>query len=117
MSLYHIDVYMPDGLKMLNGKYMLQYSQHALNASRNDRYGNIKLPETLHTSSYRVIEVETDNYRRVIKVVYRCTMSKTHDLSIVCIPEANGWMFVKTVWANHHLDEHKTLDRSKYARI
>lgn len=114
MPLYHVDVFMPE-LSMPKGKYNLEYTAHAQRAAQSDRYGSIELPYILNTSSYEVIEVETDSNRRVIKIVYRRVATRTHDMCIVCVPENDTKMVVKTVWLNHYKDKHKTLDKTKYA--
>lgn len=109
-KLYHFQVYMPD-LPLNFGKQRLNYSNHALNASRDDRYGDIQLPTVIDTNTAKVIEVEIVQDRFLSKVVYRVDYSDTHDLIVVVIPER--W-FVKTVWLNAKSDKHQTLNRGRY---
>jgi len=109
-KLYHFQVYMPD-LPLKFGKQRLNYSNHALNASRDDRYGDIQLPTFIDTNTAKVIEVEIIQGRFLSKVVYRVNYSDTHDLIIVVIPER--W-FVKTVWLNAKSDKHQTLNKNRY---
>lgn len=101
---------MPD-LPLKFGKQKLTYSNHALNAAQDDRYGYINLPSYIDTNTAKVIEIEIVQDRFLSKVVYRISYSKTHDLVIVVIPER--W-FVKTVWLNAKSDKHQTLNRSRY---
>jgi hypothetical protein len=109
-KLYHFQVYMPD-LPLNFGKQRLNYSNHALNASRDDRYGDIQLPTFIDTNTAKIIEVEIQNDRYLTKVVYRVPYSETHDLIVVAIPER--W-FVKTVWLNAKSDKHQTLNKNRY---
>lgn len=109
-KLYHFQVYMPD-LPLKFGKQKLKYSNHAINASRDDRYGDIQLPTFIDTNTAKVIEVEIVQDRFLSKVVYRVSYNETHDLVVVVIPER--W-FVKTVWLNAKSDKHQTLNRGKY---
>lgn len=89
----------------------LNYSNHALQAANNDRYGNIDLPDSVDTNKAKLIELEVVNNRYLSKIVYRMEYDSEYDICIVIIPER--W-FVKTVWLNRKSDKHRTLDRSKY---
>ena len=109
-KLYHFQVYMPN-LPLKFGKQRLSYSNHAINASRDDRYGDIQLPTFIDTNTAKVIEVEIVQDRFLSKVVYRVSYNETHDLIIVVIPER--WL-VKTVWLNAKSDKHQTLNRGRY---
>ena len=113
-KLYHVDVYMPEWFTDPCWLGNVTYSQHALNASKTDRYGIIDLPTKIDYGHGTIIEVETDiiNCReRVIKQVWRIPYGDdVRDLIIVVTSSG----FVKTVWFNLKGDKHKTLDRSKY---
>lgn len=110
-KLYHKDVYMPDGYKVPCWRNRLMYSRHALDASRNDRYGYIDLPNWIDYDKSTVIEVETSD-DVVIKQVWRTTYDDTRDLILV----VTNTGIVKTVWINVRTDKHTTLDVSKYER-
>ncbi len=113
MPLYHIDVFMPR-IKLPRGIFPLRYTTHARTAAQTDRYGNIPLPSTLNTGLFKVIELETNARKDIIKVVYKGILDSKRDIAIVCVPDYDQ-MIVKTVWANEHEDNHATLDRTKYA--
>lgn len=103
---------MPDELKtpVYTGK--LFYSFHAYNASKSDRYGDIKLPEYfLGQGSLIETEIElTGSAIKVVKQVWRTSYDSMKDLSLVIMFSGK----VKTVWLNMKNDLHKTLDLSKY---
>jgi hypothetical protein len=111
MKKYHADLGIPASANTNYGQMLLDYSQHALSAAQDDRYGNIiNLPRSLDTSNAQVIEVETDG-RKVTKVLYRIPYSDEFDLMLAVIPDRR---FVKTVWLNRNDDKHETLQDWKY---
>jgi hypothetical protein len=111
MAKYHKDIFIPDKLLAVarKGVIRLHYAPHAIRAAQDDRYGPIKLPETLDTNKATIIEVEIEDGG--IKVLYRAQYSDTLD---ICIPVLINKNLAKTVWGNMKNDRHKTLDRSKY---
>lgn len=115
MPLFHVQVYMPASLTFPKGEFALKPTEHAMRAAQNDRYGQITIPKTLHTSQYRIIEVETGPNNNVMKIVYKGRYDSNRDLVIVAIPQTNNLMIVKTVWINMKNDRHSTLDKSKYS--
>lgn len=114
MPLYHADIFLPPNLKLPNGAFQVRYTDHAIQASRSDRYGNILLPAYISTKQAKVIEVEADG-QKVFKIVYRQPLDKERDICLAVIPDRRCWV-VKTVWINLNSDSHKTLQTSKYAR-
>ncbi len=110
MKLYHYQVFMPK-LKLPVGTMELIYGRHALTSAKNDRYGLIRLPNFLDLTQAKVIEVETDDNKNVVKVVYRTKLDNTRDLCIVVLVDT---CFVKTVWINKANDQHRTLDTQRY---
>lgn len=110
MPLYHAEVFMPK-LALPKGKINLQYTTHAMNAAKNDRYGTIALPEQLDTSKATVIEVETNQQKQTVKVLYRVQLDAKRDLCLAVLVTG----IVKTVWVNQRSDKHKTLQKGKYA--
>lgn len=110
-KLYHSELGIPPNAKTNHGQFLLDYSNHALEAAQDDRYGNIiNLPKSLDTSKAQVIEVEMSG-NKTTKVVYRIPYDEQHDLALVVIPDRR---YVKTVWLNKNTDVHNTLDASKY---
>lgn len=113
--LYHQDVYFPSQWQasFKNVKTELYYGRHALLAADNDRYGRIDLPKEITFSFKNIVEVETDSFNNIIKVVVRLSYDSKHDITLAVLK--NG--FVKTVWLNLKTDIHRTLDKSKYVNF
>lgn len=109
---YHTDIYMPEEAKRLEFATMLRYSQHAKNAAKDDRYGQIDLPKVFDSRKATLIEAVVES-GKVVKALYRMDYDTLHDL---CLVIATAHDRVLTVWLNRKDDEHHTLDRSQYAR-
>ena len=113
MSLYHRDVYIPKSIHIPEFKFSPIYTEHALDAAEQDRYGKIRLPLILDLHSSEVIELETDQRESIIKAVYRQPYNNTYDLVLVfSVP---SWR-VKTVWLNNKNDTHTGLDYTSYEK-
>ena len=112
MELYHTELGFPKNVDLPSGIFNLSYSHHAQNASYDDRYGQMHLPDTLNVDDAKLIEIEVEN-NQVVKGVYRINYSDDLDLIIVMIPQKS---FVKTVWFNKTTDTHRTLQTWKYRR-
>jgi len=111
--LWHSDIRLPDGFVAPTGKVELTYTEHALKACQDDRYGVIRTFKTLNLNRFRVVEVETVD-GEVVKLVIRGQYCERYDVVLAVIP---GEAFtVKTAWLNSRYDAHGTLDRSKYVR-
>ena len=112
--LYHSEISIPEKVKkqLPSGIIKLQYTHHAINASKNDRYGEIPVFKGLNLDNAKVIEIETEN-DKIEKVLYRCSWTDEKD---VCIAVLIATGTVKTVWVNLKSDIHKTLDKSKYSK-
>ena len=108
-GLYHKDIYLPK-VELPGIDVVLNYTYHALDAARNDRYGTIELPETINFGLVQLIELEVVD-GKPFKAVIRQHHDSRNDLVIVVL--LNGYR-VKTVWLNRKNDRHRTLDRSKY---
>src|ERR1700759_1712875 len=110
--LYHCLFDYPKSLE-LKEAYIItpKYSNHSLQAAKDDRYGIIKLPETVTFSQRNIIEVETSNDIDVDKVLVRIPYNKELDLCLVILLKTN---IVKSLWANLKTDTHKTLNKQKY---
>lgn len=111
MALFHKDVFLPR-IKLPTGVFSLNYTQHALDKQKSDKYGKLTLPKMLDTSKAEVVELELDSLG-IAKIAYRLPMDKYRDLSIVVIP-GKTYMKVKTVWSNPWNDKHSTLQRNRY---
>lgn len=114
LKLYHKNVYMPVELKykLANVKVDLTWSNHAIHAAQDDRYGQIKLASKIEFTFDDIIEVETKN-NQLNKIVVRVSYDKERD---VIYALAQGGV-VKTVWINLKGDTHNSLDVSKYETI
>lgn len=112
--VYHKDVYAPAILFRSPGVRRVTYSRHALQAARDDRYGDISrfLRPMLDFDDAEIIEVELEADGQIAKRVIRFNISVK--LSLVMAISADG--YVKTVWCNQCSDKHSTLDRSKYVQ-
>ena len=107
---YNEAVFLPEQVSDLvpRGEFELQYTFHAVNAAKSDRYGNLNLPKTLNLSEVMLAEVTVED-KTMTKVVVRHPYTETLDLVFVLIPHNNRMMKVKTVWGNKANDNHKTL--------
>lgn len=113
--LYHVDVFMPK-FSFPMGQFKLRYSQHAIRECNSDRYGIIIPPQNITTSNAKIIEVETNENNKIIKIVYRQYLDTKRDIVIAVDITRQPWT-VKTVWVNLRNDNHKTLNTSKYSRV
>jgi len=106
-------------LSMFSGQQCpLRYVGHALDASGDDRYGNLAplLPRVLDVTSplLAFVEVEMNDAGTVEKVVARMrtplVCGREHvDLVLVVLRGGT----VKTVWGNVASDIHRTLNRNR----
>jgi hypothetical protein len=111
--LFHKDVFMPVSAQSPVFQGKLNYSLHALNAAKSDRFGNITLPEMFSVENAVLIESElSDDGARVLKQVWRSPLDDKRDLVMAITRDGK----VKTVWINLRSDKHRTLDASKYVR-
>lgn len=113
MQLYHAEIKMPDGFVQPRTTVKVNYGPHARRESFLDRYGVMRLPDTINLGCMRVIEVGMVN-GRIAKILFRGSYDREKDMCIVLVPNGNKPWFAKTVWFNMKNDLHKTLDRSKY---
>ena len=99
---------MPEGIYEIK-----KYSQHALRAAKDDRYGEARrLPSYVDMSKADLFEIEVEN-NKVIKAAVRTDYDDVLDLIIVFMPLTKD-NFVKTVWFNEKTDQHSTLKHWKY---
>jgi ABC-type microcin C transport system permease subunit YejB len=111
-NLYHKEIYLPKALYQFCpvGEHVVEYSNHAIQSAKSDRYGIITLNTTLELRKEYIIEVETEN-NRVSKVLYRMPYNNQFDVMIALIPNT---FLVKTCWLNCKSDKHFTLDKLRY---
>lgn len=114
-GLFHKDIGLPIASNRIIFHANLNYSNHALRAANNDRYGKINLPRILNTKldNVTLIELETRN-GKPYKGVYRLPHCEKYDIVIVVLYETR---LVKTVWLNSNTDKHGTLNKSKYTKL
>lgn len=115
--LYHAEVYWPKHVRknLPFGVRVLQYSQHAIAASQDDRYGEIPLPRRIRMEHVTVFEAEAPQKGRITKIALRMPIDDDRDVVMAAIPQQGG-LFVKTVWINVRSDGHATLDKRKYVQ-
>lgn len=111
--LFHTEVGLPKWFTAPTGRVALRYTAHALRASADDRYGEIRVFKTMTLDRLDIIEIEAEG-RNVTKILYRGRLDNERDLCMAVIPGRTTWT-VKTVWVNLRTDAHRTLDRSRYA--
>lgn len=111
MPLYHKAIGFPAKISF-SPLFGLKYGYHALDAAKNDRYGEINnLPKHFIPRVSEIIEIETDTTGDLIKLVSRQYHDAIHDLILVISVKDK---FVRTVWQNKRADKHTTLDKTKY---
>lgn len=109
--LWHSEIRLPNGFVAPTGKVELEYTAHAAQACKDDRYGEIRQFKTLNLARFSVVEVETVN-GDVTKLVIRGQYNDRYDVVLAVIP-GNVYV-VKTAWLNSRYDRHATLDARKY---
>lgn len=112
-TLYHADIFIPEWFTMPTERVRLEWSQHARKAAWEERYGRIPTFQTIPLSQFSLIELGVRD-GAVSKIVVRGHYDSARDVIFVLCPEDTHY-FVKTVWMNLRSDEHKSLDRSRYA--
>lgn len=112
MELYHRDKGFPEWFTAPTGRVKIAYGSHARKAANDDRYGRLRLLQSITLDRFAVIEIGVEN-GRVAKMLLRGTYDDTRDLCIVLMPSNRAW-FCKTVWANLVSDTHKTIDYTRY---
>ncbi len=114
-KLFHRDIGFPPGFKRPVNLIMVAYSEHAMRAAKDDRYGEIPLPSRIRLSDFEPVEIAMDE-RRVTKYVMRGELDETRDWVIVLNPRGSRPWLARTVWINERDDNHGTLDESRYER-
>ena len=124
--LYHIDVFMPEEYitkslsaqrllgryyfsRHLNDYFHLSDYKHAINRKRL-----VECINNLRPCPIIPFEVEAEG-EDIVKIVVRTGYSITQDVSIaIQLITDSGAPLIKTAWLNDKLDQHNTLDFSKY---
>lgn len=109
MALYHKEVYWPFK-NTPQGVWAVTYSNHAIQAASDDRYGRIPLAPTIDLSSLELFEIETKD-NKIVKIVGRARLDATRD---ICYAILVANKLVKTVWVNLRSDKHRTLRKEQY---
>lgn len=111
-KLYHRDVFMPEIVKNAPSMTLcLRMTRHAEEASHTDRYGHLAIPSSITFTGKDIVEAEYID-GRINKIVIRLKYNDKLSAVYVCLLDGT----LKTVWFNMTDDDHKTLDRSKYAK-
>lgn len=115
--LYHSSVFMPKRVKHLAHRRIVNmvYSNHAIKAASEDKYGPLFLPLRVTISPENMVEAEVYSYG-LEKIVVRIPQTEKVDLCIAMKPLEDGKWLAKTVWGNEPGDNHATLDWRKYER-
>jgi hypothetical protein len=114
--LYHKDLGLPQ-VQYPSGTRSLSYTGHAKAEASQDKLGDISeyLPDSIDLSQASIVEVETNESGSLVKMVLRTDYDDETDLvSVVTDLHRNTWT-VKTVWLTLKADNHRTLDRKRYA--
>lgn len=118
-GLYHREIGFPKNwIDLLPNSFTpthvkLSYGSHARQEALVDRYGEIKLPDSIsfsRESGIKIIEMEVAS-GVVTKLVVRAPYDEDKDIIIVFQPQDG---FVRTVWFNQKTDTHSTLNKAKY---
>ncbi len=89
--------------------FKLHFTQHALRACLNDRYGPLKPSHEIKVTWDQIVEAEVTR-GQWSKFVARLPYSQELDIIYVITAEER----VKTVWANKVTDKHGTLGTRAY---
>lgn len=110
MALYHFEIGLPKNLtfKPVIG---LIPSGHADKARFDDPRGVIILPKHFLPGVANVIEVETDAFGNLVKILARQKHDSRNDVVYAFLV---GSKVIKTAWLQTSTDLHRTLDRSHY---
>jgi hypothetical protein len=100
-----------------HGSIELVYSEHAIKAASEDRYGPLpRFGCVEFDAALDVVEVTMENGEPV-KAVLRIPVDDRLDVVYVLLRPEAGRALVKTMWGNLGSDAHSTLDKSKYVRL
>lgn len=112
---FHVEVGFPKLLILPAGTHALQYSRHAIEQAKSDKYGDCSagLPQLLNFSKVVIFEVESEN-RVLKKIVCRTAYNLDLDLILAISTEDSRNFVVKTVWLNDKSDTHSTLKADVY---
>lgn len=113
VSLYHRSVYAPAAMFRSPGVVRLHYTRHALQAAKDDKYGDMTryLRTYLDFDAADIVEVEVTN-GEITKRVIRVPVNN----ELVLVMVVSGIGRVITVWANQLNDDHASLDRTKFVQ-
>lgn len=108
---YNYRVHLPQE-HLPTGQILPVYTHHARQQAKEDKYGNIELPQVIDLSVMRIDEVEVVN-GKVHKIVCRKPLDALRDFTLVLVPITRK---VITVWSNLNTDQHHSTNLDKYVR-
>src|SRR5690242_16523937 len=115
-GLYNRALGLPQGAAQLfSGRLSLEYSQHAIKASQDDRYGRFELLPVEDIKPEYVVEIQVE-FGRAVKAVVRVPYDEEMDLVLVLNRPEGSRAFVKTAWLNSRRDRHSTLNQKNIRR-
>lgn len=114
VSLYHKEIGFPIDVKLPEGKFGLEWSEHALREADYDINGKIKPSNAIIIDPYRIFEIQVEQGKDIVKFCYRTRYNAKCDVVYALIPNGNGAFTVKTAWLNRRSDKHATLNYEKY---
>ena len=118
IRLYHKDIYMPAeiiGHVWKLNMNQIEVSRHA-HFKAQDRNIVISYSDLLYFEGNQVVEAELSD-GVVTKIVVRKSYGLSHDICYVLRWDMQkSRLILITVWLNAKLDDHSTLDASKYEK-
>jgi hypothetical protein len=100
-------------------KLDLTWSRHAKEEAVHDKYGVLPVgsyPKQILVREWQVVEVEAANGYTPVKLVVRRAADAKRSLVLVLLLDGRTTAIVKTTWSNLNSDNHKTLDKTRFAR-
>ena len=119
--LFHKSLGLPASIQLPRGRKKMVLTNHAKEAARDDRYGNIAPLLALYSSfdpaTADLVEIETSDRIHVEKAVYRVPLAPNspYDVVLAAVPYGDKYV-IKTLWINERSDRHRTLNTRKYSK-
>lgn len=112
---YHVEIGFPNGIQLPTGLIDLVWTEHA-DARRFYPPIPSIIPayDRIPMDRAEIFEIVTRN-GELVKFAMRLPWRYAMDICMVLAPVKNTYKVV-TVWLNHELDRHMTLDRTRYDR-
>lgn len=97
----------PEITRIKLGQISLIWTNHALERAREK---NIYIYNQIIPDG-KLVEIEIDK-KALNKIIVRLPTNNDYDDVLVLVPNRKSWVVV-TCWANHRLDNHKTLCKKR----